>query len=153
MTDVSDVSDAAPASTPSSIKPIRHVSARELSRQTAELLRAVTDEGHSFAIRHFGRVVGFLVPLEGRTKKVVGGEVVYEVEVLRPLIELDEAQKHVLRMLAAEGRMANPTRGLGLTPRDVVGLLATMTYTHGLLKQSGAWWELTPYGVRHLDEL
>jgi antitoxin (DNA-binding transcriptional repressor) of toxin-antitoxin stability system len=151
MTDMSAVSDASPDATPSPIRPRRHVNARELSRKTAELLRAVADDGHSYAIRHFGRVVAFLVPLEGRTPQSRRGEVVYAVEPQQPLVDLGARQMHVLRMLEAEGRMVDPTRGLGLTASETMRLLATMTHVDGLLKQSGACWELTPYGARHLD--
>ncbi|MFN2588477.1 MAG: hypothetical protein ABR613_10230 [Actinomycetota bacterium] len=133
------------------IEPARHVSARELTRETAKLLRAVADEGHSFAIRHFGRVVAFLVPLDGRVPKMRRGRLVYEVEVQKPLMELSEAQLEVLRILAAEGAMADPTESLGLTPAGTVRLLATMAHIHGLLRQRGAVWEITPYGARHLE--
>ncbi len=151
MTDVSAVSDASGEKTYAPVKPVRHISARELNRQTAQLLREVTDEGHSFAIRHFGRVVAFLVPLDGRVPKTRRGELVYEVEPQRPLMELTRDQLGVLHALAAEGPMGDPTRDLELPPGEMMGLLATMAHLHGLLKQSGPYWELTPYGARHLD--
>ncbi len=44
------------------ITPDRTVSARTLSRDTPDLLREVTDEQHTIAVTHFGRVVAFVMP-------------------------------------------------------------------------------------------
>jgi hypothetical protein len=117
------------------------------------LLRAVSDEGDSFAIRHFGRVIAFLVPVAGREPRSEGGRIVYAVTPKRPLTQLNASQTHVLRALASKGPLVDPTVGLGLTAGETMRLLATMTYGDGLLRQAGGCWELTPYGATHVDGL
>ena len=66
MAAVSAVSDTSPEQRCAPIVPERTVSARFLARNMAAILREVADDGHAFAVEHFGRVVGFLVPREGR---------------------------------------------------------------------------------------
>ncbi|MDQ3983169.1 MAG: hypothetical protein M3271_10870 [Actinomycetota bacterium] len=63
---MSDVSDTPPEDNHAPITPDRTVSARTLTRDTADLLREVADEQHTIAVTHFGRVVAFVVPKGAR---------------------------------------------------------------------------------------
>ena len=144
-----DPSGAAPDERPAPIQPARHVSARELARNTAQLLREVADAEIAFAIRHFGRVVAFLVPLEGRVATKRKGELVYEVEIQKPLMDLGPEELEVLRNLDAEGPMANPTSGR-LSTSQMMALLGRMSFIDELIEQKGPYWKITQYGRRHL---
>ena len=155
MADVSDVSDTPPRDTPSPIAPIDRISARRLARNTAAILRAVTDEGHSFAIEHFGRVIGFLVPREGRVAVRRRGKVVYEVPEPEPLLELGERDIEILRILHRDGpsvpdRLIPP--GEGFTPTAIA--LARLEITKPpLIRKGWMGYRLTSAGARRAEEL
>ena len=143
-----DAPDSSSELTPPPIKPARHVSARELARHTAQLLREVTDEDRSFAVRHFGRVVGFLVPLDGRVPITRKGELFYEVEPEEPPLELTDEELGVMLALEENGPMVNPTTWL-VPPAEMFVLLGRMTIKD-LVEQAGPYWRITPYGRKQL---
>lgn len=157
MTAVSDMSDTSPEDDPAPISPERVLSARFLARNTAAVLREVADEGHSFAIRHFGRVVGFLVPLDGRVPVNRRGEVVYEVPRPAPLRELDPLQQDILRSLDRRGSAVLDVLVIDCeaSARDVVTAVGSMELGEPRLvsRTFGGWLRLTDDGRRHVDAL
>lgn len=154
MTAVSAVSDTPPERTPSAIEAVATVSARHLSRNMAATLRAVADEGHSFAVKHFGRVVGFLIPTEGRVAVRRGPQVVYEVPEPEALLELNEVESSIVRTLYREGRSV-PDRLMGdRTFSETARALAALECSDPpLIRKTWMGYELTPAGVRHAEEL
>lgn len=152
---MSDMSDTPREEHREAITPHRTVNARHLSRHTAELLREVGFEGRSFAIRHFGRVIGFLVPIDGRAPTVRGSNVVYEVPVLAPLRELDEIEGHILRTIRRLGKatldqLCDTTHPFG----DVAIALANLEMADPqLIVRDWGGYKLRPEGVRHVEEL
>lgn len=155
MTDMTAVSDTSPARTSSPIEPVRTMSARDLSRNMAATLRCVADEGHSFAITHFGRVIGFLVPLDGRMPVRRGGKVVYEVAEPEPLLELTASQLDVLRILHRRGEsvpdLLIPPEGTWA--ETAMTLFELETTKPRLIVKSWMGYKLTAAGERHAQEL
>jgi antitoxin (DNA-binding transcriptional repressor) of toxin-antitoxin stability system len=155
MTAVSAVSDTRSEGHPSPIEPVGTVSARHLARNMATILRAVAGEGHSYAVEHFGRVVGFVVPLDGRSPARRGGKVVYEVPTPEPLRELDENETHVVRTIHRLGR-AVPDQLCDAAHRwsDVAVALSNLELKDPrLVVRDWGWYKLRPEGVRHVEEL
>ena len=155
MTVVPDVPDTPPDDTPSSIHPVETVSARRLARETAAILRAVADDGHSFAIGHFGRVIGFLVPREGREPVRRRGNTVYEVPEPEPLLELTDVQTEILKIMHRDGHTA-PDRLIpdGAHVGEALIALSELECTQPpLIRKTWGGYKLLPAGVRHAEEL
>ncbi|MDQ4125278.1 MAG: hypothetical protein M3134_06730 [Actinomycetota bacterium] len=153
MTVVPAVSDTPPGDTPSPIAPVEYVSARCLARNTAAILRAVADDGHAFAIRHFGRVVGFLVPVEGRVPVMQRGKVIYEVPERQPLAELNDVEAWVVGTLYRLGK-AVADQLVGDHPvGDALIALGKLEFDPPLLRKTRFGYELTAEGERHAEEL
>ncbi len=154
MTDMTAVSDTPPERHVGSITPVRHVSARFLARNLAATLREVADEGHSFAITHFGRVVGFLVPLEGRVAVKQGRDLVYEVPEPEPLLELNEVEAGIVGTIYRIGKAVPDQlvdgRNIGTV---LVALSKLEATTPPLLVRDWGSYDLTPAGLRHAEEL
>lgn len=153
MTAVSAVSATPPERQPSSVEPTRTVSARYLARNMAAVLRDVADRGDSFAIEHFGRVVGFLVPLEGRALVRKAGRISYEPPP--PLRDLDETRTTILGILHRKGpsvldQLVKDRESIG---RVAVALCDLERGDLPLVDRSHGWYRLTPEGVRHAEAL
>lgn len=143
----------APGTPPIAISVDRTVNARDLSRHTGSLLSEVAFDGRSFAIRSHGRVIGFLVPREGREPVKRRGKIVYEVPEPEPLLELNPTQIEIVRVLYANGETVADL----LVPKGGTAGKTLVALGHlevkGLVRKSWMGYTLTPAGARHAEEL
>lgn len=149
---MSDMSDGS-REQPMAIETDASINARTLSRKTSATLRAVADRGHSFAIEHCGRVVGFLIPVEGRVPVGYGRRTLYEVPEPEPTPELDEIQTSILQTVYRLGGRGVPDQLVGdRTVLDTLVALAALE-TSGVLVKTVRGYELTDAGERHAKAL